>query len=86
MSRKARPHSTGDSKAIAVRSGDYKLIQFLDTKNIELYNLKEDVGETNNLSEKQPKKATQMLQLLKNWKSDMLVSERLDVGKKPKSD
>lgn len=84
ISRKARPHSTGDSKAAVVRSGDYKLIQFLDTKNIELYNLKKDISEEHNLSEKEPAKAAQMLQLLKDWKKEMLVPERLDVGKKPK--
>lgn len=84
MSRKARPHSTGDSKAIVVRSGDYKLIQFLETKNIELFNLKEDISEENNLSEKEPAKAKQMLELLKAWKKEMLVPERMDVGKKAK--
>jgi arylsulfatase A-like enzyme len=86
VSRKARPHSTGDSKAAVVRSGDYKLIQFLETKTLELYNLKEDISEENNLAEKEPVKAAQMLQLLKKWKSDMLVPERLDVGKKLKND
>lgn len=84
ISRKARPHSTGDSKAAVVRSGDYKLIQFLETKKIELYNLKEDISEENNLEEKEPAKAARMLQLLKDWKKEMLVSTRLDVGKKNK--
>lgn len=86
ISKKARPHSTGDSKAAVVRSGNYKLIQFLETKNIELYNLKEDISEEKNLSEKEPQKAKQMLQLLKDWKKEMLVPERLNVGKKPKGD
>lgn len=84
ISRKARPHSTGDSKAAVVRSGDYKLIQFLGTDKIELYNLKEDISEEHNLSEKEPSKAAQMLQLLKDWKKEMLVPARLDVGKKNK--
>ena len=84
ISRKARPHSTGDSKAAVVRSGNYKLIQFLETKKIELYNLKEDVGEENDLSEKELAKAAQMLQLLKDWKKEMLVPERLDVLKRGK--
>ena len=84
MSRKARPHSTGDSKMIAVRSGDYKLVQYLDTKKVELYNLKKDVSEANDLSEKDTKKTAQMLQLLKDWKKEMMVPERMDVGKKVK--
>ncbi|MDB4225726.1 sulfatase-like hydrolase/transferase, partial [bacterium] len=84
ISRKARPHSTGDSKAAVVRSGDYKLFQFLGTDKIELYNLIDDISEENNLSEKEPAKAAQMLQLLKDWKKEMLVPARLDVGKKNK--
>jgi len=85
MSKKARPHSTGDSKAMVVRSGDYKLIQFLETKNAELYDLKKDVSEENDLSEKEPQKKAQLLALLKDWKKEMLVPERLDVGKKDKN-
>ncbi|HIC32577.1 MAG TPA: DUF4976 domain-containing protein, partial [Flavobacteriaceae bacterium] len=84
MSRKARPHSTGDSKMIAVRSGDYKLIQYLETKKVELYNLKEDISEEHDLSEKEPAKTAQLLKLLKDWKKEMLVPERMDVGKKNK--
>ena len=81
ISKKARPHSTGDSKAAVVRSGDYKLIQFLETKAIELYNLKEDVGEENNLAEKEPAKTAQLLQLLKDWKKEYLVPEKTKIYK-----
>ncbi len=84
ISRKARPHSTGDSKAAVVRSGDYKLMQFLETKKIELYNLKEDIGEEINLSATEPQKAAQLFALLKDWKKEMLVPERLDVLKRGK--
>ncbi len=78
ISRKARPHSTGDSKAAVVRSGDYKLIQFLDTKKVELYNLKSDISEANDLSLKEPAKTKQMLSLLKDWKAAYLVPEKLN--------
>ncbi|TMM29074.1 sulfatase [Polaribacter aestuariivivens] len=84
ISRKARPHSTGDSKAAVVRSGDYKLIQFIGTDKVELYNLKKDIGEENDLSTKEPQKTAQLLATLKSWKKEMLVPERLDVGKKAK--
>ncbi|WP_452224022.1 sulfatase [Lacinutrix chionoecetis] len=86
ISKKARPHSTGDSKAAVVRSGDFKLIQFLGTDKVELYNLKEDISEEKDLSNKEPAKTAQMLKLLKDWKKEMLVPERLDVGKKNKAD
>ena len=82
ISKKARPHSTGDSKAAAVRSGDYKLMQFLETDKVELYNLKTDISEAHDLSTKEPAKTKELLTLLKNWKKEYLVPERLDVGKK----
>jgi len=76
--RKARPHSTGDFKASVVRSGDYKLINFYEKNIVELYNLKEDVGETNDLSKKMPEKTAEMMKLLSNWKSEYLVPEKMD--------
>ena len=85
VSKKARPHSTGDSKAMVVRSGDYKLIQFIDTQKIELYNLKKDISEENDLSEKEPVKTKQLLTLLKNWKKEYLVPEKLNIGKVAKA-
>ncbi|PTX62334.1 arylsulfatase A-like enzyme [Kordia periserrulae] len=85
ISRKARPHSTGDSKAAVVRKGDYKLIQFLGTDKIELYNLKKDISEENNLATTEPAKAKEMLALLKNWKKEYLVPERLNVLKRNKN-
>lgn len=81
ISKKARPYSTGDSKAAVVRSSDFKLIQFLDTNKVELYNLKVDGSEDNNLSEKNPVKVKQMLSLLENWKKEYLVPQRLHIGK-----
>ena len=84
ISRKARPHSTGDSKAAVVRQGDYKLIQFLGTDKVELYNLKKDISEENNLATTETVKTKEMLQLLKSWKKEYLVPERLNVLKRNK--
>ncbi|PHR93960.1 MAG: sulfatase [Leeuwenhoekiella sp.] len=78
-SNKARPHSTGDPKTSAVRSGDYKLLQFKD--HTELYNVKEDISETYDLSEREPKKAKELLKLLKDWKKEYLVPEKMDMWK-----
>lgn len=55
-----KPHS-------AIRAGDYKLIRFWDLKKTELYNLKEDIGELNDLSGKYPEKVKEMEQLLMNY-------------------
>lgn len=80
-SKKARPHSTGDSKATVVRSGDYKLIHFFEKDIVEVYNLKEDIGENNDLSKKEPKKTAELFKLLKDWKKEFLVKERLQITK-----
>ena len=81
ISKKARPHSTGDSKTAAVRSGDFKLMQFLGTDKVELYNLKLDIGEENDLSATNPKKTKQMLTLLKDWKKIYMVPEKMKILK-----
>jgi len=40
----------------AIRQGDWKLLEFLDDNHVELYNLKDDIGEKNDLSQKNPQK------------------------------
>jgi arylsulfatase A-like enzyme len=42
-------HSEGATPYSAIRLGDYKLIHFYEDDSYELYNLKEDIGEQNNL-------------------------------------
>jgi arylsulfatase A-like enzyme len=51
----------------AVRSGDFKLIQFYDDDSIELYNLKEDLEEENNLAPIRSSKAAALQQSLQTW-------------------
>ncbi len=74
-SSKARPHSTGDSKTSVVRSGDYKLVHFYEIDKVELYNLKEDIGEANDLSKKMPQKTLEMMKLLTDWKIEYAVAK-----------
>ncbi|WP_194767904.1 sulfatase [Tamlana sp. I1] len=81
ISQKARPHSTGDSKAAVVRSGDFKLIQFLDTNKVELYNLKKDISEAHDLSASNPEKTKELLGLLKSWKKAYLIPEKTKILK-----
>ena len=52
----------------AVRLGDWKLIQYFEYNDLELYNLKNDIGETNNLSETNPEKLQELLNILENWR------------------
>lgn len=54
----------------AIRFGDWKLIQYFENNDIELYNLKEDLGEKNNLLESHPQKAKELLEILDKWRID----------------
>ena len=52
----------------AVRRGDYKLIEWLDDGTFELYNLAEDLEESNDLSDEKPLLAEAMLKQLHDWR------------------
>ena len=51
-----------------IRMGDWKLIEFFEDGRLELYNLKDDIGETANLVEKMPGKARELHQRLIAWR------------------
>ena len=51
----------------AVRKGDWKLIEFYHEEKAELYNLKDDIGEQNELSKKNPEKKAELLKMLHDW-------------------
>ena len=61
-------HGSGNRPSGAVRAGDYKLIEWYEDKSIELYNLKNDIGEQNDLTKKMPEKAAQLLSMLHGWR------------------
>lgn len=60
-------HGSAWTPGAAVRSGDWKLIEFYDKEKIELYNLKKDIGETADFSAGNPEKAMELLTLLHQW-------------------
>ncbi|WP_268034461.1 sulfatase [Algoriphagus sp. PAP.12] len=51
-----------------IRSGDWKLHQYFEDGGLELYNLKEDISETTNLAESNPKKVAELLGKLNQWR------------------
>jgi len=55
----------------SVRMGDFKLVELYETGTLELYNLKEDISESNNLSEKMKDKTTEMYKLLADWRKSV---------------
>ena len=60
-------HGSGSQPSAAVRAGNYKLIEFYEENQIELYNLKNDLAEKQNLAEKLPRKVTELKILLQNF-------------------
>jgi arylsulfatase A-like enzyme len=53
-----------------VRKGDWKLMHFFETGSVELYNIKEDIGEENDLAGQHPERATEMLKSLRKWQDE----------------
>jgi len=62
-----KPHFLGGRSAGAIRQGDWKLIEFFDTGQTELYHLSEDPGEQHNLAEGRPEKGKELLEALHTW-------------------
>lgn len=55
----------------AIRMGDWKLIEWFETGRLELYNIKEDLSETRELSKQNPQKTQQLLTAMKQWRADV---------------
>ena len=51
----------------AIRQGDWKLIHFFEDDHVELYNLKDDLGEKNDLAASNPAKASALKGNLAAW-------------------
>ncbi|TKG94104.1 sulfatase [Puteibacter caeruleilacunae] len=52
---------------MAMRSGNWKLVYYPNDKKAELYDLGSDIGEKNNLAEKQPQRTKEMTEKLQAW-------------------
>lgn len=57
-----------DQPGAAIRQGDYKLIEFYQDDHVELYDLKRDLGEQNDLARSRPQQAAQLRQKLAAWR------------------
>ncbi|MGY5352309.1 sulfatase [Wenyingzhuangia sp. IMCC45533] len=61
-------HPEGAKPYSAIRKGDWKLIQVYEEAQPQLYHLKNDIGETENLANQYPDKTKELLNDLNNWK------------------
>jgi arylsulfatase A-like enzyme len=55
----------------AIRKGDWKLLEFFEDHRLELYNLKDDIGETKDLAAAMPEKAKELRAALARWREDL---------------
>lgn len=63
------------SPGAAIRSGDFKLLEYFENQTVQLFNLKADPGEQNDISKSQPAKAKELRDMLHVWQKD--VSARM---------
>jgi arylsulfatase A-like enzyme len=55
----------------AMLEGDWKFIEFFEDNRQELYNLKSDIGEKNNLALTNPEKTRELAQKLASWRKEL---------------
>jgi len=67
------PHygNQGGAPGAAVRHGDWKLIDWAEDNRAELFNLAEDIGERNNLADKEPQRVIQLRAELAAWQKQV---------------
>jgi arylsulfatase A-like enzyme len=62
-------HPGGATPYSAIRRGDWKLLEFFEDNRVELYNLRDDQAEQNDLARKLPEQATALRQQLHTWRA-----------------
>ena len=82
------PHysNQGGGPGGAVRAGDFKLIEDYEDNHLELYNLKDDIGEKNNLAARMPEKAEALRKMLHDWRQSVgavMPAPNPDFARKP---
>lgn len=65
------PHYHHSTPASAIRQGDWKLIEFFEDGALELYDLRNDLGETKNLAAQHPDRTRALHGALKSWRKDV---------------
>ncbi|AWW32727.1 hypothetical protein DN752_22710 [Echinicola strongylocentroti] len=67
------PHhrKEGLSMGAAIRQGDWKLIKEFESEQVYLFNLRDDLGEENNLSAANPEKRDELLAKLEGWQKEV---------------
>ena len=64
-------HPGGATPYGAIRERDWKLIEFYEDNHVELYNLKDDIGETKDLAKEKPELAERLKEKLHAWRKEV---------------
>ena len=64
-------HQGGATPYGAIRAGDWRLVEFYEDNRVELYNLAEDIGETNDLAGTRSARVEELRGLLHDWRLKM---------------
>ena len=55
----------------AIRLGNYKLLEYYENGNVQLFDLEKDLGEQNDLSKAQPETTKKLLKMLQDWRREV---------------
>lgn len=64
-------HGSGNRPSGAVRAADHKLIEWFEDGRVELYDLREDIGEREDLSDRLPAKTEELRAMLNAWRGEL---------------
>jgi arylsulfatase A len=76
-------HHLGYKPGGAIRMGDFKLLEWYEESKtgkpgqINLYNLRNDIGETTDVTDQYPELATEMRRMLHKWRRDVGASDMI---------
>ena len=70
--RDSYPHYYGTTTPVsAIREGDWKLLEYFEDGRLELYNLRSDLGEMENLAQSRPRLAKRLREKLDAWRKSV---------------
>ena len=55
----------------AIRAGEWKLLEFFEDSRLQLYNLREDIGEQRDLAKQLPDKVKELHTRLAAWRTEL---------------
>ena len=71
LSRRRARATGGPRPSASIEVGDWKLMEFFEDGRLELYNLRDDIGEKNNLAKAMPDKARELHNRMLAWRKEI---------------